>query len=81
MAILTAKGSSPTAKQVQMAKLTIAKFSLSDEKGKKVKKVTKKTEQVDAQAVTVDAVAKLMKKQGKENKKAKVKPKRVVSIL
>ena len=40
----------------------------------------KKIEQVDAQAATVDAAAKLMEKQGKENKKAKVKPERVVSI-
>ena len=75
-----ARGSSPTAEQVQRAKLTLAKSSLSDKKGKNVKKVMKKTEQVDAQVATVDVTAKLMEKWGKENKKAKVKPERVVSI-
>jgi hypothetical protein len=64
-----ARGSSPTAEQVQRAKLTPAKFSLSVKKVKKVKKLTKKAEQ--AETATVKAAAKLVEKGGKENKKAK----------
>jgi hypothetical protein len=71
-----ARSSSPTAEQVQRAKLTLAKSNLSDKKGKKANKLTKKTEQVED--VAVNAGAKL-KKQGKENKKA-VKSERVICI-
>jgi len=65
----------PTAEQVQRAKLTPAKSSLSAKKGKRVKKLTKKAEQVEAAAV-----GKLAEKAGKENKKAKDKSERAVSV-
>jgi hypothetical protein len=73
-----ARGSSPTAEQVQRAKLTLAKSSLSVKKVKKAKKLTKKAEQ--AETAAVKAAAKLAEKGGKENKKAKDKSEREISV-
>jgi hypothetical protein len=71
-----ARGSSPTAEQVQRVKLTLAESGLSAKKGKR-KKLTKKTEQAKAAAATKRLDS---EKGGKENKKAKVKLERMVSV-